>query len=435
MALPSYHRLDHLQLAALGREYLMAGHMIDRAGMPYLIGQFDREPMQAVAIAEWMGASPIYSRRMAALLGIEGDSVETVFKGMQFDIGAPPEFLDFRYEVIDDDHGEFWLAHCGALMDVEPMGEDFVVGMCHTIEDPTFLATAAASNPRARMVPVHRPPRIPADRHPHCRWQVLIDRDAEPLALPDEVAALAGCNAANVPVSPVHPEATGPGPGMADDWRAWVDYRAPLDSDVRLEDFAGETLSCIVQEAALQGHLLVASFVTVVEQNHGRDAAWAALRTQGVGTAGLVAERLIAEFDLPSTIEGAAALFDLHPAFRPEGFISWEVQVDVDSLVLTLGECPALADGQPFNWMSLLAEGDDAMLVAIGRALDDRVVVQAMEPPSVDASANSSALANRSWSWQVTFDGDPVPETDDVLLAKFSTGATFKFHRTGYRNP
>src|SRR5207249_1471790 len=69
-----------------------------------------------VAIEEWMGASPIYSRRMQKALRFEGDSVETIFKGMQFDIGAPPQFLDFRYELHDRDHGEFWLDHCGALV-------------------------------------------------------------------------------------------------------------------------------------------------------------------------------------------------------------------------------------------------------------------------------------------------------------------------------
>ncbi|MCB0974826.1 MAG: hypothetical protein KDB86_09745, partial [Actinobacteria bacterium] len=115
----------------------------------------------------------------------------------------------------------------------------------------------------------------------------------------------------------------------------------------------------------------------------------------------------------------------------------------VDSLVLTLGECPALADGQPFNWMSLLAEGDDGILVAIARALNDRVVVQPLRQlasgSAADASADGSSADPSSEgvvrSWRVTFDGaDPVPESDDVLLAKFSTGATFTFHRTGYRS-
>src|SRR5918992_5214983 len=98
---------------------------------------------------------------------------------MQVDIGAPPQFMDFRYRVDDANHGQFWLDCCGALMDVEPMGEDFVVNMCHDIEDPTFDATAAATNPRARMRPVHRPPRglsdRLADRTAHCLWDVTID--------------------------------------------------------------------------------------------------------------------------------------------------------------------------------------------------------------------------------------------------------------------
>ena len=122
--------------------------------------------MRDIAIEEWMGASPIYTKRMQRALGFEGDSVETIFKGIQLDIGAPPQFMDFRYRVVDHDYGEFWLDHCGALMDVEPMGADFVVAMCHDIEDPTFDATAIATNARAQVRPIHRPPRIPADRSP-----------------------------------------------------------------------------------------------------------------------------------------------------------------------------------------------------------------------------------------------------------------------------
>jgi hypothetical protein len=160
--------LSHAELAALGREYLLAGHLIDRAGMPALIAEFGLETMRDVAIDEWMAASPIYSKRIKQILDFEGDDVPTIFKAMQFDIGAPHEFMDFRYKVEDRHHGEFWLAHCGALMDVEPMGDDFVVAMCHHIEDPTFDATAYSTNPKAQVRPIHRPPRTPADRHPHC---------------------------------------------------------------------------------------------------------------------------------------------------------------------------------------------------------------------------------------------------------------------------
>ena len=119
------------------------------------------------------GASPIYTERMQKALKYEGVDVITIFKGLQLDIGAPPQFMDFRYAVHDRWHGEFHLDHCGALLDVEPMGEDYVRGMCHDIEDPTFDATAVATNPKAQVRPIHRPPRTPTDQHPHCR----VDRD------------------------------------------------------------------------------------------------------------------------------------------------------------------------------------------------------------------------------------------------------------------
>ena len=133
-------------------ELLLIGHLIDRAGMPWCINALGREEMVQIAIEEWAGASPIYTRRMQRALGFAPETaghgdVVTIFKGLQLDIGAPPQFMDFRYTVHDERHGEFQLDHCGALMDVEPMGEDYVVGMCHDIEDPTFDATAIASQP------------------------------------------------------------------------------------------------------------------------------------------------------------------------------------------------------------------------------------------------------------------------------------------------
>src|SRR3954471_22485173 len=164
------------------------GQMMDRAGMPWCITAFGREGMTEVAIEEWMTASPIYTRRMQRALGYAPEvagagDVVTIIKGLQLDIGAPPQFMDFRYTVRDPWYAEFQLDHCGALLDVEPMGEDYVRSMCHDIEDPTFDATAVATNPRAQVRPIHRPPRVPADRHPHCRWTISID-ESHPEAQP-----------------------------------------------------------------------------------------------------------------------------------------------------------------------------------------------------------------------------------------------------------
>ena len=84
---PGVAGLDRQALAILVPELLLAGHLIDRAGMPHLIGAFGRDVMRDIAIDEWMGASPVYSKRMQRTLGFEGDSVITIFKNIQIDIG------------------------------------------------------------------------------------------------------------------------------------------------------------------------------------------------------------------------------------------------------------------------------------------------------------------------------------------------------------
>ncbi|SGE32276.1 Uncharacterised protein [Mycobacterium tuberculosis] len=149
MSQSRYAGLSRSELAVLLPELLLIGQLIDRSGMAWCIQAFGRQEMLQIAIEEWAGASPIYTKRMQKALNFEGDDVPTIFKGLQLDIGAPPQFMDFRFTLHDRWHGEFHLDHCGALLDVEPMGDDYVVGMCHTIEDPTFDATAIATNPRA----------------------------------------------------------------------------------------------------------------------------------------------------------------------------------------------------------------------------------------------------------------------------------------------
>ncbi|MCW2783819.1 MAG: hypothetical protein JWP74_336, partial [Marmoricola sp.] len=88
-----YESLSRDQLAVLVPELLLIGQLIDRSGMAWCISAFGREEMAQVAIEEWMGASPIYTRRMQQTLKYEGVDVPTIFKGLQLDIGAPPQFM------------------------------------------------------------------------------------------------------------------------------------------------------------------------------------------------------------------------------------------------------------------------------------------------------------------------------------------------------
>jgi len=398
--------LDHEELATLAKECLLGGHLIDRAGMPAVVAH-GIDAMRDVAIDEWMAASPIYTKRMQRLLGFEGDTVEACMKGMQFDIGAPPEYMDFRFTVIDDRHGTFHLDHCGALMDVEPMGDEFVVSMCHHIEDPTFDATGWATNPKLRMRPVHRPPRLPAGRHPHCEWTITIDPDAAPTPAPQQAARLGQSNAATLPLATMATD--GPEP---DGHR---DYSRPLDPDLALRDFATATLRAIVDEVCLQGHLLAMGFTAAVESRFGSDAAVDASAKQFTGVAGVVAERLSRALDLGTDASDVATVFELHPAFRPRAYVNWHVEADVDgkTIALALEDCPATAERGFHNWMTLLADGHDHALSAIASGVDAHWAVRGTGPRR----------------WIVERSDEPAAELPEVTVTKLSTGAAFGFQR------
>ena len=112
------------------REWLLHGHLQDRVGIPLLYERASnaRRRSRSRSTSGWR-RRPIYSVRTQELLGFrELDRREVILKNIQLDIGAPPQFMDFRMRVDDDEHGEFWLDHCGALMDVEPMGDEWVRG-------------------------------------------------------------------------------------------------------------------------------------------------------------------------------------------------------------------------------------------------------------------------------------------------------------------
>lgn len=261
MSQSRYAGLSRSELAVLLPELLLIGQLIDRSGMAWCIQAFGRQEMLQIAIEEWAGASPIYTKRMQKALNFEGDDVPTIFKGLQLDIGAPPQFMDFRFTLHDRWHGEFHLDHCGALLDVDPMGDDYVVGMCHTIEDPTFDATAIATNPRAQVRPIHRPPRKPADRHPHCAWTVIIDEsypEAEGIPALDAVreTKAATWELDNVDAS--------------DD--GLVDYSGPLVSDLDFGAFSHSALVRMADEVCLQMHLLNLSFAIAVRKRAKADA-------------------------------------------------------------------------------------------------------------------------------------------------------------------
>jgi hypothetical protein len=198
-----YEDLSKEALVRLVREYALTVHLMDRSMCAAISIKYGPQAMEELAIEEWRGASPVYGERLRAIMGIEGDDVEAIFKVLQLDPGFPHHYMDVHYEVVDERHGFFELRHCGALMDVEPFGERMVISMCHTMEDATFDVTAQAINPKAHIRHVHRPPRVPADRMPHCRWELIIDDDTETLPEAAITAITRGTGAATFRFPPM----------------------------------------------------------------------------------------------------------------------------------------------------------------------------------------------------------------------------------------
>ena len=381
--------LSRAELAAVVPELLLIGQLIDRSGMAWCIGALGRDGMAQVAIEEWMAASPIYTRRMQQALGFEpapgeGDVV-TIFKGLQLDIGAPPQFMDFRFGVEDRWHGRFELAHCGALMDVEPMGPDYVRSMCHDIEDPTFDATAVATNPRAQVRPVHRPPRTPADRSPHCAWTVVVSPDHTPVGFSEGCLALQSSRAASLSLPPIDPSS----PGRSD-------YAGPLLADLDFAEFSHSALVRVADEVCLQMHLLFLGFRRAVSSRLPSQEAHEICVKQLTGVAGVAAARLAAALSLPASAEGARRVLDLHPLLNPAAYVDGP-------------DSPARLDGA---WISLVGPTEVRPLQAIVRAVD----------PHLDVVVTGSP-----WTVEVVVRAEPAEESSEVAITRISTGAAFTF--------
>jgi hypothetical protein len=277
--------------------------------------------------------------------------------------------------------------------------------MCHDSEDPTFDATGWASYPRVRMRPVHRPPRAPADRHPHCEWTVTIDAEAEALPEPERATRLGASQAAQLPLATIGGHDRDLSDGL-------VDYSTPLDPDLEVGAFSTATLRALVDEVCLQGHLLAMSFLSAVEDRFGTVVAVDAGTHQFCGVAGVAAERLRRAFELGDRAVDVATAFELHPALHPRSYTGASIALDGDRVVVALDpDAPARHESGFESWITLLADGHDTAISAIAGGVDPHWRAR---PDGRDR-------------WVVERGEDPMPEPADVTLAKFSTGALFEF--------
>ncbi len=392
-------QFSRLQLAQLGREYMLCAQFNSRTGYAALRINHGDAAYKEIAIANWMGASPVYTRRMQQAMGFAGGTdVATIFKGLQLECGFTHQYFDVHFEVLASDKGRFWLNSCGALLETEPRGADAVKVMCHDIEDPTFNATAIATNARARMVPVHRPPRVPADRVPHCEWTVFIDPDADEVIEPDISRLLSSTRLAAVSIErPVGIE-----PGGMDD------YSGPVFEQLQLEQLSHAALVVVCSELAVQVHLLIAGLMLSIAQRYGEAAAHAIGEFQMTGSSWVVSHRLSEWLGCKgSGIDGVFQVLRIHPAFMPREYSTIKLtKLDDSRGVIEVLDCPAGAEEMPYSWHALLARGMCGGLDGLARGVDPRARI---------VRSDQSLLA-----WEIIIDdvNDTSEEPLPVQIAK-----------------
>lgn len=402
------------ELCVLGREYLLIGHLQDRVGLPLAVQRVGEAAQVQLSIDEWMGASPIYSVRMQEALGFSGNDVGTVFKNMQLEIGAPPQFMDFQFRLDRPESGEFWLSHCGALLDVEPFGEKRVKTMCWDIEDPTFDATAAATHPCMKMRPIHRPPRIDAEggngvgKWPHCRWVVFIDDEAAPYEQHPNLPRMRETLVADIAIEL---PATDPTPG------GWHDYSGEFDPGFQLEDLSHRALLAVCQEAAVQAHLLSRSLILNVDQRHGEDDARAIGRGLATGAAALAAYRLKRALDLGDDAEAIAEVFRIHPHFMPRTYVDLRAElVCGDTARIELHDCPALEEADVHSWFACLEEEIPPSIQAIATMVN----------PRAEVKISNAGGARHAWEIKIDTAAEGQSEPKEMQIARMSRGVDFE---------
>jgi hypothetical protein len=398
--------LPRAVLARLGREYMIFGHLLNRAALPHVHMQVGPDAREAVAIEEWMGASPIYTQRLQRCFGFAGTDVETIFKGFQLDVGFPHQYMDVRYQLEGPERGVFWLQSCGALLEVEQYGEGAVISMCHHIEDPTFDASAVATNPLARCRPVHRPPRIPAARVPHCQWEVFIDHSAEPLT---EIAITTRVRTSKLAAIDFPPP-------PADGGGGWDDYRRPFDPNFRLEQLSRAALVRACREFMVQDHLLVRALMISVAQRAGDDMAKQIASAQWIGAGAVAAGRIRRALGIDGDgVDAIADVLRVHPAFLPS-YARIEVTNDGNRARLALGDCDALHEGDTYNWYMLLSDAPHPGLDAMAQAINPRA-----------RCVPAATRGEERLAWEIFIDPAAAPAEVPMEVAMVANTNTAKF--------
>ena len=153
--------------------------------------------------------------------------------------------------------------------------------------------------------------------------------------------------------------------------------------------------------------LLYLGFARALAKRTGPDTVIDTSIAQMIGLGAAAAERLVAAFNMPPTVDTARRILQLHPMFNPAAYVS--ITHDGDRLIFT--ESPAHEDQ---SWVSLIGPHEIRPLQSIVRAVDPTF-------------AGDVIAVEDGWAVAVTEGNDPVGETREAAITKMGAVSTWQF--------
>ncbi|MEM1113603.1 MAG: hypothetical protein AAGI11_16940 [Pseudomonadota bacterium] len=397
--------LDHALLAQYGRDIMLANHIHDRSGLAPVAIKFGLQAQTEIACDEWMSTSPIYNARNRRALNIQGDNVAVALKGLQVDIGAPHNYLNFHYEVVSDSEGYFWTSTCGPynhVRDITQGDVDMQTQICHHMEDPTFDATVMAVHPNMRCRPVFRPPHgeVP-DRGP-CKWRVSIEDD---FVLAEDCPYLAQTSAtlaAQFQFDTLAPS----GDGLDD-------YSGEFKRDFCLEDLSHAALVSVCKEFMLDVFILNYAMYNAVAERHGEQHITEMAQEQYHHLAPVTVHRLRKLFAIEGDgVEAILKVLQLNP-FTPRGYFDVGfAQVSENRGLVWLEDCAGYREPIKRGIAALMVEAPESPgFERLAQEVNAQVVLKQLDVTELASVPGATGTEGALLAWEIFIDPSVEPAT------------------------
>lgn len=156
-------RLEDLSTAMLSvqlKEFALDVHLLQRSSYLSVERNFGDDAVMELIGEHYRGMAPVYHARMRRLFGIEGDDMTAILKLLQLDHHFVPEYVRTGVQLIDEQHGRFWIEECEAIDDGSTSGiltglwRGEVVGLEQIVQDinPRAVVTTGTAQGNRRFV-------------------------------------------------------------------------------------------------------------------------------------------------------------------------------------------------------------------------------------------------------------------------------------------